>query len=274
MTRLQPLLARIQDYTNRGLETEVTSPIVKAGKGSFMGERIQKRISASGLMSRRAAEKAIASGRVTVNGRRAFPGDLAEPEDVIRVDGKALPQQDEKLYVMLNKPRGTVTTMHDEKGRRNVSELVRINGARLYPVGRLDMDSEGLLLMTNDGDFANRVMHPSHEVDKIYLAWVQGEDLDASVEKLRMPMEIDSYQISPAAAAILQRFPDGGLLQITIHEGRNRQVRKMCAQVGLKVKRLVRIEEGGVRLGRLESGKWRFLTQEEVKILTDGQEHG
>ena len=237
-----------------------------------MGEKIQKLISASGLMSRRAAENAIASGRVSINGLVASPGDRAEPGDMIQVDGKNLPRQDKKYYVMLNKPRGTVTTLHDEKGRRNVSELVRINGARLYPVGRLDMDSEGLLFMTNDGDFANRVMHPSHRIDKTYLVCVRGEALDAAVEKLRMPMEIDGYQVGPAAVEIKERFSDGGVLRITIHEGRNRQIRKMCAQSGLRVTKLIRIEEGGVRLDKLESGKWRFLTQKEVDILAGRQE--
>ena len=237
-----------------------------------MGERIQKRISASGLMSRRAAETAIASGRVTINGRTARPGESAEPDDVICVDGQVLPRQEQKLYIMLNKPRGTVTTLSDEKGRRNVSELVRVNGVRLYPVGRLDMDSEGLLLMTNDGDFANRVMHPSHEVDKTYLCRVQGEALDAAVQALGLPMEMDGYMIRPAEVRIQERFADGALLRITIHEGRNRQVRRMCAQVGLKVTRLVRIAEGGLQLGNLRSGSWRHLTQREVRMLMSGQE--
>ena len=237
-----------------------------------MGERIQKIISASGLMSRRAAEEAIASGRVTVNGLTVSLGDRAEANDAIRVDGKALPRQEEKHYIMLNKPRGTVTTLRDEKGRRNVSELVKLPGVRLYPVGKLDMDSEGLLLMTNDGDFANRIMHPSHEVDKTYLAWVRGEELDDAAAALGAPMTIDGYTLRPAAVSIRERFPDGGLLEITIHEGRNRQVRRMCAQAGLKVTRLVRIAEGGLRLGGLRSGCWRRLTQEETAMLLNGQE--
>ena len=237
-----------------------------------MGERIQKRISASGLMSRRAAEEAIASGRVTVNGRAALLGERAEPDDEILVDGKALPRQREKHYILLNKPRGTVTTLRDEKGRRNVSELVKLPGVRLYPVGRLDMDSEGLLLMTDDGDFANRVMHPSHEVDKTYLTWVRGDALDAAVGALGSPMTVDGYPVRPAAVVIRERFEDGGLLEITIHEGRNRQVRKMCAQAGLRVTRLVRIAEGGLRLSGLKSGSWRYLTPEEVHMLMHGQE--
>ena len=237
-----------------------------------MGERIQKRISASGLMSRRAAEAAISAGRVTVNGRTAALGDSAEADDLILVDGEPLPQPGEKLYILLNKPRGVVTTLHDEKGRRNVSELVSPNGARLYPVGRLDMDSEGLLLMTNDGDFANRVMHPSREVDKTYLVWVKGEEPDRAAGILSGPMEIDGYPIRPAAVEIRERFADGALLAVTIHEGRNRQIRKMCGQAGLKVTRLVRVAEGGVELGALKSGCWRKLTPEEIGLLTGERE--
>lgn len=233
-----------------------------------MGERIQKRISASGLMSRRAAEAAVEAGRVTVNGRRAQTGEAVEAEDVILVDGRPLPELGEKLYLMLNKPRGVVTTAHDEKGRRNVTSLVDIPGARLYPVGRLDMDSEGLLLMTNDGDFANRVMHPSHEVDKTYLVSVQGGDLDAAVCTLSGPMVVDGYPIRPAGVSIRDAFSGGGVLSVTIHEGRNRQIRKMCAQAGLKVTRLVRIAESGVRLGDLKSGCWRRLSEEEIAALT------
>ena len=237
-----------------------------------MGEKIQKRISASGLMSRRAAEQAILSGRVILNGRTARIGDRAEPEDVILVDGKPLPEQEEKVYILLHKPRGYVTTLHDDKGRRNVTELVRLPGVRLYPVGRLDMDSEGLLLLTNDGDFANRIMHPAHEVDKTYRVWVEGEDLQHAAETLSKPTVIDGYRIRPAEVTLRQLTSGGGVLQITIHEGRNRQVRKMCAQTGLRVTRLVRIAEGGVRLGDLKSGCWRHLSPEERGLLTDGQE--
>ena len=234
-----------------------------------MAERIQKIISASGLMSRRAAETAIAAGRVTLNGRTAVIGDSAGPDDSILVDGEALPQQGELLYILLNKPRGVVTTLNDEKGRRNVSALVNVDGARLYPVGRLDMDSEGLLLLTNDGAFANRVMHPSHEIDKTYLVWVRGENLDSAAGVLAGPLEIDGYPIRPATVEIKERFAGGGVLSVTIHEGRNRQIRKMSAQAGLTVTRLVRVAEGGVRLGDLRSGCWRHLTPQEIKTLLD-----
>lgn len=233
-----------------------------------MKERLQKIISASGLMSRRAAEELIAAGKVSINGVTAALGDKAEAGvDQILVDGKALPSAGEKLYIMLNKPRGYVTTLSDEKGRKNVTELIKELGTRLYPVGRLDMYSEGLLLMTNDGDFANRLMHPSHEIDKCYHTWVKGEDMGWAVELLRCPMEIDGYVTSPAEVDILELKGEEALLAITIHEGRNRQVRKMCEAAGLKVTRLMRVSEGGVELGTLKSGKWRRLTEEELDML-------
>ncbi len=233
-----------------------------------MTERIQKLISAAGLMSRRAAEEAIAAGRVEVNGVKAGLGDRADPAaDRITVDGKELPRTEEKLYLMLNKPRGYVTTLHDEKGRRNVTELMTGLDARVYPVGRLDMYSEGLLLLTNDGDFANRVMHPSHEVTKTYRTWVTGADIEKAVKTLRRPMEIDGATVRAQGVDIEQSFPGGALLNVRIGEGRNRQVRKMCEQAGLKVTRLQRVAEGGVELGSLKSGCWRRLTGDEIKSL-------
>ena len=233
-----------------------------------MKDRLQKIISASGLMSRRAAEECITAGRVSVNGVLAVLGDKADPEtDTILLDGKLLPSSGDKIYIMLNKPKGYVTTMKDEKGRKNVTELVKELGSRVYPVGRLDMYSEGLLIMTNDGDFANRLMHPSHNIDKTYETWVSGEDIGFCVELLRQPMEIDGYVISPADVYISELKPGGAVLMITIHEGRNRQVRKMCELAGLKVTRLRRISEGSLELGELKTGKWRHLTQEEIDSL-------
>ena len=233
-----------------------------------MTDRLQKIISASGLMSRRAAEEAILCGRVQVNGRTAALGDKAEPSvDRILVDGVPLPNEGGKVYIMLNKPKGYVTTLHDEKGRKNVTDLVGDVGCRVYPVGRLDMNSEGLLLLTNDGDFANRLMHPSHEVKKIYLTWVKGADIAQAAETLRAPMVIDGYAIRPAAVEIREQFPGRALLAVTIHEGRNRQVRKMCLKAGLQVTRLLRVSEGALSLGDLPSGKWRHLTQDEVHRL-------
>ena len=239
-----------------------------------MQERIQKLISAAGLMSRRAAEQALSDGRVTVNGVLASLGDKADINtDEIRVDGVLLPSTNEKVYIMLNKPKGYVCTLSDEKGRRNVTELLSQLGQRAYPVGRLDMYSEGLLLLTNDGDFANKVMHPSHNVSKTYLTWVEGEDIGLAMEYLRCPMEIDGYVISPAEVELYELYAGGAVLAISIHEGRNRQVRKMCDMVGLKVKRLLRISEGGLELGELKSGTWRHLTKEEISLVISNEEH-
>ena len=232
-----------------------------------MRERLQKIIAASGLMARRKAEEAIEAGRVTVNGLPAHIGDSADPEtDVILVDGKALPSVARMLTIMLHKPRGVVTTLHDEKGRRDVSELISEIPERLVPVGRLDMDSEGLLLMTNDGALANRLMHPSHEVEKVYRTWVRG-DATAGIQRLRQPMELDGYRLHPAKVKLLEPTTDGAVLEITIHEGRNRQVRRMCEQAGLTVTRLCRVREGGLLLGDLRPGQWRELTEEELRKL-------
>ncbi len=233
-----------------------------------MAERLQKIIAAAGMMSRRTAEEYISAGRVSVNGRPAVLGDRADPEkDRILVDGKDLPSTGEKVYIMLNKPKGYVTTLKDEKGRRDVSQLVADLGVRVFPVGRLDMNSEGLLLMTNDGDFANRVMHPSHEVAKTYYTWVRGSNIERAAEALRLPMELEGYRTRPARVEVLKRLPEGAVLSISIHEGRNRQVRKMCGAVGLEVTRLKRVAEGGLELGELPPGKWRHLSSEELDKL-------
>ncbi|MBR0040433.1 MAG: pseudouridine synthase [Oscillospiraceae bacterium] len=244
------------------------------GNGIDMEERLQKIIAASGLASRRAAEELIAAGRVRVNGAVAMLGDRADASrDRIAVDGKSLAPPEEKVYIMLNKPRGYVTTLSDEKGRRTVSELVGELGVRLYPVGRLDMNSEGLLIMTNDGELANRLMHPRGGAEKCYRTSVTGENIPASAEKLREPMLIDGYRTRGARVEIERLTDTGGVLLITIGEGRNRQVRKMCEQVGLRVTRLVRIAEGGLTLGELRTGRWRELTRAEIARLR-GTEQG
>lgn len=232
-----------------------------------MTERLQKIISSAGLMSRRAAEEYIAAGRVAVNGRVAALGDRADAEtDSITVDGKPLKSAGERVYIILNKPKGYVTTLSDEKGRRDVTELVRPLG-RIYPVGRLDMYSEGLLVMTNDGDFANRLMHPSHNVLKTYRTWVQGEDVGLAVEHLRGELDIGDYIVRAENVDIERVVPGGAVLLITIGEGRNRQVRKMCQCCGLKVTRLVRVSEGALELGDLPLGKWRHLTTDEINSV-------
>ncbi len=233
-----------------------------------MEERLQKIIAASGLMSRRAAEELIAAGKVHVNGTVAALGDKADAaRDRITVNGKSLAPPEENVYIMLNKPRGYVTTLSDEKGRRTVAELVSELGLRLYPVGRLDMNSEGLLIMTNDGELADRLMHPRGGAEKCYRTTVSGENIPAAAEKLKESMLVDGYRTRGARVEIERLTDAGGVLLITIGEGRNRQVRKMCEQVGLRVTRLCRISEGGLKLGELKSGQWRELTRAEIARL-------
>ena len=232
-----------------------------------MKERLQKILAARGLASRRKAEEMIAAGRVTVNGMTAALGDSADPDtDEIKVDGALLPSMEKYVYIMLNKPRGFVTTLSDEKGRPDVSQLVADCGVRVYPVGRLDMDSEGLLLFTNDGSFANTMMHPKHQVEKIYDTWVTGYT-PGGFQRLKEPMELDGYQLRRPKLKLVKAEGDRARIQITIHEGRNRQVRRMCEIAGMHVTRLRRIREGNLSLGELPKGKWRYLTEQEITDL-------
>lgn len=235
-----------------------------------MRERLQKIISAAGLCSRRTAEEWIAQGRVSVNGTTAQIGQTADVEtDLILVDGEHLPRKKSNTYVMLHKPKGYVTTMRDERGRPTVAELVRLPGKRLYPVGRLDMYSEGLLILTDDGEIANRLMHPSHRIEKTYIVEAVGEDLRAAVAQMRREIDIDGYKVRAIDVQLIRQGGGRGQISVTIGEGRNRQVRKMCEQCGLKLQRLVRISEGALKLGELPVGKWRYLTDEEVAFLTE-----
>lgn len=229
-----------------------------------MEERIQKILSSAGVCARRKAEEYLRQGRVTVNGRTAAVGEKADPErDELAVDGVPVRAAASRTYLMLNKPRGCVSTLSDEQGRRTVAGLVSGCGARVWPVGRLDLDSEGLLLMTDDGALTNKLLHPSHRVEKEYLVWVQG-DIDGAMEVLRRPMTVDGEKMT--ADRVERR--GGCLLSMVIHQGKNRQVRRMCAAAGLRVTRLKRIREGSVTLGELPVGKWRMLTEEEVNRLT------
>ena len=232
-----------------------------------MTERLQKLIARSGLCSRRAAEELLAAGRVRVNGEVAALGDRADPAcDRIEVDGKPLAAAPELVYLMLNKPRGYVTTLADERGRATAAELVADCDTRVFPVGRLDRDSEGLLLMTNDGALAQAMLHPSGEVDKVYQVTVSGA-LERAPEHLAAIRMLDGECIRPAKVEILRRWPGQALLEITIHEGKNRQIRRMCRQVGLNVLRLQRVREHTLSLGHLKPGKWRYLTEAEIRTL-------
>ena len=231
-----------------------------------MTQRLQKILSERGVASRRASEALISAGRITVNGRVTVLGDSADPEtDEILLDGQPLPNRQKTVYIMLNKPRGFVTTLSDEKGRKTVTELVDC-GLRVYPVGRLDMDSEGLLLLTSDGEFANAMMHPKHEVNKTYEVWVTGYH-EAATALLTRPVTLDGYTIRKPEVKCLWADGKKAKFLVTIHEGRNRQVRRMCELAGMTVTRLRRVAEGSLQLGDLPLGQWRYLTEEELARL-------
>ena len=236
-----------------------------------MEERLQKLLSAAGVCSRRAAETYLTAGRVTVNGEPARLGQRADPDrDEILVDGRPLAPRAKPVYILLNKPRGYVTTLSDERGRKTVAELVADCGARVYPVGRLDLDSEGLLLLTNDGDWAQHLLHPSHEVEKTYHVSVFGPVAGAAA-RLAAMTDLEGDPIRPARVEVLRQTARTAVLAVIIHEGKNRQIRRMCAQCGLTVKRLRRVQEGPLKLGNLPSGKWRDLSENEVEALrTEG----
>ena len=233
-----------------------------------MEDRLQKILSAAGICSRRKAEEYITAGRVTVNGLPATLGDRADPErDVVALDGKEVIRPGRRTVLMLYKPRGVVTTLSDEKGRKNVADLVKDCPVRVWPVGRLDMDSEGLLLLTDDGELTNILIHPRHEVEKEYLVWVTGFTAEGA-ERLAQPMTLDGQALRPAQVKVLRKEGERTVLSVTIHEGKNRQVRRMCAFCGMTVRRLKRIREGKLHLDKtLRPGQWRNLTQEELDTL-------
>lgn len=240
--------------------------------------RLQKYFTDCGVMSRRAAEEQILLGKVKVNGIIASVGDTVEPGiDKVEFNGKIIiPMTEENVCIMLNKPRGYVTTMADERGRKNVSELVKDVKIRVYPIGRLDMDSDGLLLLTNNGALANKLTHPRHEIPKIYRINVKGIPTAEQLKQLGSEMKIDGYKILPVKVEVVSRArtaDETSVLQMTLYEGRNRQIRKMCDAVGLKIRRLTRISIGKISLGSLSSGKWRRLTKKEIDYLMNDKEN-
>lgn len=231
--------------------------------------RLQKHLSECGIASRRKAEELIENKKVRVNGRIASLGDKVDPvRDKVTVSGKNVIAQNKKVYIMLHKPRGFVTTVSDELGRKCVTDLVKDVGVRVFPVGRLDKDSEGLLFLTNDGEFANNLTHPSKHVNKTYRTTVKGEVDDEKIVRLTEGVEIDGKKTLPCECFVAERKPDRTVLIFIIHEGRNRQIRKMCEAVGLTVIRLKRTEIAGVKMGMLPQGKWRDLNEREMKRLT------
>lgn len=233
-----------------------------------MKERIQKIIAESGLCSRRKAEELIKQGRVTRNGRPACIGDKADARnDRIAVDGQAITERDAFRYLMLYKPRGYITTLSDEKGRKCVADLIKDIPQRVYPVGRLDVNSEGLLLLTNDGEFANRITHPSGEVSKTYRVTIRPSLNEEQAAALASGINLDGKMTKPARLNVLSEEPGRVVIELTIHEGRNRQIRRMVESLGLEVVRLKRISEGPVRLGMLRPGEYRDLTSQELEAI-------
>ena len=230
--------------------------------------RLQKFLAQCAVSSRRGAEEMIAAGKVKVNGRPAKLGDKVDPfHDKVTVAGKRLVNAEKKMYIMLHKPRGFVTTMSDEQNRRCVADLVADAGVRLFPVGRLDRNSEGLLFMTNDGEFANILTHPSRHVAKVYRVTVREAVGEDKLDKMRDGMMIEGKKTLPCDADVIQREESRTVLRIVLYEGRNREIRKMCEQLGLTVIRLKRVEVAGVKLGMLPQGRWRELNEKEIHRL-------
>lgn len=236
-------------------------------------EKLQKIIAAAGICSRRKAEELINEGRVAVNGIVATIGDKASDLDEITIDGKPLPKKSENVYFMLNKPKGYVTTAADEKGRKNVTELIN-EPERVYPVGRLDMYSEGLLIMTNDGDLTYKLTHPRHEMYKEYLVGMMGDKSKDAVCLMENVREIDGYKIAKPIVRKISDTDYGVVLSVKIREGRNRQIRKMCESCGYKVIFLKRVAVGILKLGELKAGQYRALTQAEVDALIKEARNG
>ena len=234
--------------------------------------RLQKFVAECGVMSRRAAEKEILAGNITVNGEAVEVGRVIDPaRDKVRYKGRPVMRKrnSHKVYLMLNKPRGYVTTMSDDKDRKCVASLVRDVGDRVYPVGRLDYESEGMLIMTNDGDLANKLMHPAHHVPKTYNVRVEGTVSKEQLALLSSEMVIDDYKIKPVECKVLRSKNGYTILEMVLHEGRNRQIRKMCEQAGLEISYLRRIAIGTIELGDLRAGQWRWLTKEQIKYLKE-----
>ena len=231
--------------------------------------RIHKYIADAGIMSRRQAEEAIKRGEIKVNGERAELGMKIDPlTDTLEYKGKIIKKErTHNTYIMLNKPVGYVTTMSDEKGRPTVKDLTADVGVRVYPVGRLDLESEGLLLLTNDGELANRLTHPRHEIAKYYLVTVKGEVTLAQRKKLASAMDIDGYTIRPVRNEVISMSDEQTVLKMELFEGRNRQIRKMCEKLDLKVLKLKRIAIGTISLGNLKIGTWRKLSKEQIDYL-------
>ena len=231
--------------------------------------RLEKFLSEAGVASRRHAKQIISEGRVTVNGQKIFiPGIHIDPDsDVIKLDGKSIVLVKKKIYIALNKPAGYLSTAIDDRYRPTVLHLLRNLPVRVYPVGRLDLDTEGLLLLTNDGELAHKITHPRYHVDKVYVAWVQGHPDEAALEKLRLGVRIEDGITAPAKVIVTEQAGTHTCLKITIHEGKKRQVKRMCRAIGHEVQHLKRIQVGPIKLGNLRVGKYRHLSLKELEAL-------
>lgn len=231
--------------------------------------RLQKFLAVCGVASRRTAEKYIEDGRVAVNGKIITElGVKISPKDKVEFDGKQVTFDESKIYIAINKPKGVLSTVSDDRGRKTIVDLVKNDfPERIYPVGRLDYDTEGLIFMTNDGDFTYAVTHPKHNINKTYEAVIHGKLKDDEIIKLCRGVDIGGFTTSPATIDVVDEEQSKSVVHITIHEGKNRQVRKMFEAVGHNITKLKRISVGGVKLGNLKSGKWRELTEKEIKML-------
>ncbi len=231
--------------------------------------RLQKFLADCGVASRRKSEQMIIDGMVRVNGVMASIGDKVDPiKDKVTLNNKRISMPKEsKYYIMLHKPRGYITTMNDEQNRKCVADLIKDINARVYPIGRLDRESEGLLLMTNDGEFANNIIHPSKHIEKTYRVTIRPKITEEQITKMCIGMEIDGRETAPARVRVLESEPGRVVLEVILQEGRNRQIRKMCEELGLEVARLKRVSIGSLKLGMLQPGKWRNLTKEEINSL-------
>lgn len=233
-----------------------------------MEERLQKYMAACGIASRRKCEEIILQARVKVNGKivNELGAKIDEEKDLVTLDGKLIKKEKNKVYIALNKPKGYVSTVKDERGRKTILDLVDVT-ERIYPIGRLDYDTSGLILLTNDGDIYNKIIHPKQEKNKIYIALIKGIPTENDIEKFERGINIDGYVTAPAKFKIIKKFKDYCEVEIIIHEGRNRQIRKMCDFINHQILELKRLQIGDIKLGNLPLGKWRYLNTKEIQSI-------
>lgn len=233
-----------------------------------MEERLQKYMAACGIASRRKCEEIILQARVKVNGKivNELGVKIDEEKDLVTLDDKLIKKEKNKVYIALNKPKGYVSTVRDERGRKTILDLVDVT-ERIYPIGRLDYDTSGLILLTNDGDIYNKIIHPKQEKNKIYIALIKGIPTENDIKKFEIGINIEGYVTAPAKFKIIKKFKDYCEVEIIIHEGRNRQIRKMCDFINHQVLELKRIQIGDIKLGNLPLGKWRYLSTKEVENI-------